>query len=205
MKRSMAWVVGLLALGAATYFGSKLWAKPAPPAGTASTRVALLNLRWVIKNYDVYKRFMESMKKEEKEFVDAMQVKQKQLEALAKQAENLVGQQREAKEREMKDLQREMEELKTSVRKAVGSKSNEAMVKVYKAVREAATQHAKANGFALVLHFEGAAEEKEVDSDVLIQRNMNSGGAVPLYWDESLNISVPVLEALNKAARAGGK
>ena len=208
MNRSMVWLVGALSLGAAAYFGSKLWAQPAGgavsrPAASATTRVAMLNLRWVIKNYAKYQQFIELMKKEEKKFIEEMQLKQKTMESLAKQAEAAQGAEREAKEQQIRNLQRDMEDYKLKIRKEVAQKSNDEMVKVYKEVRDAAYRHAQSNNFDLVLHFEGPADKAEVDSPVLVMRNINAGGCVPLYWNPSLDISGHVLNALNKAF--GGK
>jgi len=199
----MTWVVGVLSLGAAMYFGTKLWAQPARPAGAAGTRVAMLNLRWVIKNYAKYQDFIAEMKNQEKTFVTTMETKQKQLEALAKEAEKLEGPARDAKEQEMRSVQHDMEELKLKVRKEVGQRSNDEMVKVYKEVRDAAYRHAQSQGFDLVLHFEGPADSKEVDSPVLVMRNINAGGCVPLYWNPSLDISGHVLNALNAKFKGG--
>jgi len=193
----MTWMVSVLSLGAAMYFGSKLWAQAGRPASTAQTRVAMLNLRWVIKNYAKYQEFIEQMKAEEKKFIDTMTSKQKQLETMAKEAEKLEGATREAKEQEMRNVQREMEDLKLRVRKEVGQRSNDEMVKVYKEVRDAAYRHAQSQGFDLVFHFEGPADNKEVDSPVLVMRNINAGGCVPLYWNPSLDISGHVLNTLN--------
>jgi Skp family chaperone for outer membrane proteins len=212
VKRSMLWVLGTLSLAAAVYFGNKLWAQPpARPAASAQTRVAMLNLRWVVKNYAKYKQFMDQMKDEEKKFVETMQGKQKALETLAKQLEAMPpstdARTREAKEQDVRKLQREMEDLKLEVRKRVSQQSNDEMLKVYKEVRDAAFRHAQAHNFDLVFHFEGPADDKEVDSPVLVMRNMNAGGCVPLYWNRGLDISGYVLEALNKqfppAARPG--
>lgn len=201
MKRSMIWLVGVLSLGTAMYTASKLWAQ----AGTkpaAQTRVAMLNLRWVIKNYVKYQSFIESMKGEEKSFVDEMGKLQKTLEAHAKAAEALpAGSSREAKEQEARNVQRQMEDLKRKVQKEVGQRSNDEMVKVYKEVRDAAFRHAQAYNFDLVLHFEGPADAKEVDSPMLVMRNINAGGCVPLYWNSSLDISGHVLAALNGALK----
>jgi len=198
VKRPMTWMVSVLSLGAAMYFGSKLWAQAARPAATAQTRVAMLNLRWVIKNYAKYQEFIEQMKAQEKDFIEQMTNKQKKLEALAKEVEPMPqGAAREAKEQEMRNLQREMEDLKLKVRKEVGQRSNDEMVKVYKEVRDAAYRHAQAQGFDLVFHFEGPADNKEVDSPVLVMRNINAGGCVPLYWNPALDISGHVLNTLN--------
>jgi Skp family chaperone for outer membrane proteins len=213
VKRSMVWTTCVLSLGAAVYFGSKLWAQPAAttrPAATAQTKVAMLNLRWVIKNYAKYQQFIDAMKVEEKKYVEQLTGKQKLLEAKAKEAEKATEKQREAIEQEARNIQRDMEDIKLQARKVVAQRSNDEMVKVYKEVRDAAYRHATSQGFDLVLHFEGPADPNEVDSPVLVTRNMNAGGCVPLYWNPALDISGHVLKALNaqvtpKAPAAPGK
>jgi len=202
----MAWPLGALSLGAAVYFGSRLGAQaPVKPAATTQTRIAMVNLRWVIKNYAKYQSFIDQMKAAEKMYIEQLTAKQKQLEAKAKEIESgtVKPADREKAEQEVRNLQREMEDIKLKARKEVAQRSTDEMVKVYKEVRDAAWRHAQANGFDLVLHFEGPADKTEVDSSVLIQRNMNAGGCVPLYWNPSLDISGHVLNALNSSFKDG--
>src|SRR5436309_1572594 len=99
MKRSVTWMAAVVVLGTVAYVGSSLGAKPAPvPAAPTQTRVALLNLRWVIKNYTRYQDLIERMKKDEQHYLDALKQKQNQIEELAKRAENLQGEARKDKE-----------------------------------------------------------------------------------------------------------
>ncbi len=209
MKKSMVLALSMLSLGVAAYFGSRVGGQSAAaprPAATAQTRIAMLNLRWVIKNYAKYQSFIEQMKHEEAGYLTQLQEKQKLIESKAKDAEKLTPADRERLETELRNIQREMEDIKLKARKDVTQKSNDEMVKVYKEVRDAAYRHAQSQGFDLVLHFEGPADKNEVDSPVLVTRNMNAGGCVPLYWNPSLDISGHVLNALNSAFKnAGGK
>jgi Skp family chaperone for outer membrane proteins len=200
----------VLSLGTAVYFGSRLGANPTaaqPPV--TQTRIAMLNLRWVIKNYAKYQSFIGEIQATEKNYIDQLTTKQKQLEDKAKAMEKLPAAEKERAEQEVRDLQRGIEDIKLKARKDVAQRSNDQMVKVYKEVRDAAFRHAQANGFDLVLHFEGPAESNEVDSPILVTRNMNAGGCVPLYWNPSLDISGHVLKALNAqyqpAAGTGNK
>src|SRR5262245_2876892 len=163
----------------------------------------MLNLRWVIKNYTKYQSFIEEIKQTEKGYIDQLTSKQKQAEEKVKALDKLSGADKERAEQEIRNFQREIEDIKLKARKDVAQRSNDQMVKVYKEVRDAAYRHAQANGFDLVLHFEGPAEPGEVDSPILVTRNMNAGGCVPLYWSPSLDISGHVLKALNAAIPSG--
>jgi Skp family chaperone for outer membrane proteins len=205
MKRSMAWMAAALALVAAVYFGSTLGAKPAPQQAPVQTRVAVLNLRLVIKNYEGYKLFFAAMKKKETGYIEALKGKQTEIENLLKQAENLQGEARKANELQVRSIQREIEDTKTKVRTEVQKESRDEMVRIYKLVRDAASQYALANNFQLVFHYEGPSDETETDSPVLVMKHINAGGCVPFYFDPTLDISAHIIKALNAEHKRGGK
>jgi Skp family chaperone for outer membrane proteins len=193
----MTWLAAVVVLGSVAYVGSSLGAKPAPEKAAGPARVALVNLRLVIKQYTRYQEFITTMKKEEQRYLDQLTKKQKEIEKLAKSIEDATDDTRKEMEKKVKLLQREMEDIKEQAKAEVTEKSNNEMVAVYKDVREAATRYAKTNNIDLVLHFEGPAEKNEVDTPVLITRNMNAGGCVPMYWNPDLDVSQAVLDALN--------
>jgi Skp family chaperone for outer membrane proteins len=207
VKRKVAFAaLTALALVVAAYTGSRLLAQSTPgtaarpaAAGTG-TRVALINLRFVIKNYKKYLAFMDEMKHEDTKYVTLIQNKQKEKENLQKNGATMPeGPAREKIENDIKRIQREMEDLAAKARKEMARRGNEEMVKVYKEIRDAAYRHATSNNIDLVLHFEGPADAKEIDSPLLIQKNFNAGGCCPMYWNGALDISGPVLQALNTA------
>jgi Skp family chaperone for outer membrane proteins len=203
VKRTVAIVAGVLSLAVALYVG-KLWAQTPRPAGAPQTRVGLLNIRYVIKHYDKYKFFMEQMKDEDKKFGEQIKARQAQGEQIKKQLDNKTGD-KEALEQQLRTLQREIEDMVAKARREVARRGNEEMVKVYKEIRDAAYRHAQSHNYDMVIHFEGAADKDEVDSPALIVRNMNAGGAVPMYWNPQLDISAHVLTALNTAYRNAAK
>lgn len=203
MKRKVAFVAGAVALVVAVYTGSRLTAQtgtPAPARPAGGTRIALLNLRFVIKNYKKYLSFMDDMKRQDQRYVELVKGKQAEKEKLQVAASKEPdGPKREQFEADLRRVQREMEDLAAKARRDMARQGNEEMVKVYKEIRDAAYRYAQQNNFDLVLHFEGAADAKEVDSPLLIQKNFNAGGCCPMYWNGSLDISGPVLGALNAA------
>jgi Skp family chaperone for outer membrane proteins len=205
VKRTVAIVAGVLSLGLALYVG-KVWAQttPARPAGAPQTRVGLLNIRYVVKHYDKYKSFMDQMEEEDRKFTELMKGKQAQAEQIKKQLEKATGAEKENLEQQMRAIQRDAQDLTEKARREVAKRGNDEMVKVYKEIRDAAYRHAQSHNYDIVLHFEGAADNNERDNPMLITRNMNAGGAVPLYWNPQLDISAHVLHALNTAYRNAG-
>ena len=203
MKRTVAYVAGVLALGVAVYAGSRLMAQGgAAPAKAAapSTRVALINLPYVIKNYEKYKNFISQMQAEEKKYADDIKSKKDAQERKAKDLQGVVDPaKKESIEGEIKNLQRDIEDLAGKARKELNKKGTDMMVLVYKEVRDAAWRHAQSNNFDMVLHFEDGTTPDEMNSPVAIMRKIQAGGCIPLYWNPALDISGHVLYALNAA------
>ena len=210
MKRTVAYVAGVLTLGVAVYAGSRLGAQTTPasrPAG-AGTRIAILNLRFVIKNYEKYRAFMEMVKKKDESYVNRIKELNKKAETLQKEAAKTPPpspQRREQIETDLTNYSREIKDITAKARKEMGRMGAEEMVRVYKEIRDATYRYANANHIDLVVHFNGAADAQEMNSPVLIQQNFNTG-CCPLFWSGSLDISASVLQALNTAYKrsAGG-
>src|SRR5262249_46823940 len=109
VKRTVVFTAGVLALGLAGYLGSHLRAQqagnaPAAPAFTEPrTRIALINLAYVIKNYKKTETFQSEIKAEFKTFEGRAQAKQTEYEQRAKHASDpgTTAQQREADQADM--------------------------------------------------------------------------------------------------------
>ncbi len=205
MKRTFTFVAGVLALGALAYAGGQLWAQgnAARPAAAPQTRIALINLPYVIKNYEKYKNFLKDMKEEDKKYVEQIKAKQALADSKTKEAQAATdGATKDRLEQDIRNLKREVEDVATKARRDMQKKGSDMMVKVYKEIRDAAWRHAQGHNYDLVLHFEEASTKEEVDNPALIMRKMNGGGATPLYWNPSLDISGHVLHALNTSYKS---
>lgn len=203
MKRSIGFIGGVLAVFLAAYVGTKLVAQTGTPAGTRpstpQTRIALINLPWVMKHYEKAKSFNDTMKSEGKKFDDQMAALRTQAEAVAKklQQPGIDNAEKEKLEQEMKRLERDRQDLVEKARKDTGAKANAEVVKIYKEIRTAAWRHAQSAGYDMVLHYTGPTENGDYENPRFVLGNLQSGGCVPLYWNPSLDISANVLAALN--------
>src|SRR4051812_34677490 len=104
----------MMALGLAIYVG-RLSAQtgaqsPRSAAAEPRTRIALLNLHYVIKNYKKYVTFQEEIKRSIQPLQQRDQAKRAELEALSKEAQSptLAPDRRDSIEKKAKDLQREL-------------------------------------------------------------------------------------------------
>lgn len=204
MKRTLTLLACLVAVAVvvAAYGGSRLSAKaeaPARPAPPKQPRIAILNLRFIVKNYKKYKAFMEEVKRLDEKYVNEVKAKNKEADKLQKRlTETTDEEKREQIQKSLRRISNEIKEISESARKEMGRRGEKEMVLVYKEIRDVAIRHAKANKIDLVLKFNGAADKEERDSPILIKQNFNDG-ACPIYWEDSLDISEDILKALNDA------
>jgi len=197
---------GSLVLILAALIGAgRLWAeskeqklaKPVP-----RTRVALLNLTAVIKNYDKYKYFQEEIKKVVDPFLRKELHLRQKAEALQKKFEEAANAaqpiSREEYEEQAKELRRKKEDLDTKARKAVGKKNDEAMKALFLDVEEAAKRYAIAHDFDLLLHYNDATTEEDMNCVQNIARKLKTEGFLPIYSAPGIDISKDIIELLNR-------
>jgi Skp family chaperone for outer membrane proteins len=201
------------ALGVAVYFGNHLRAQT-PPGGTAPaaaprTRIAMLNLAYVIKSYAKWDQFQKNFKVDYKAWDDKVNAKMAQKDAAIKEAQapGTPAEKRDKLVKDVKVFDRDIEDLKAEGQKVLGAKSDEQMVVIYKEVRDAATRYALSHNFDLVLHYNDVTTQADFDSPNNIARKMNAGALMPLYVANGMDISYDVVNALNAAytANSGGR
>jgi Skp family chaperone for outer membrane proteins len=208
VKRTAILALSVLALAAVVYAG-RIWARPnapAAPAASAATppRIALLNLSYVINNYEKIKTYRDEMKSAIEPFSKREATIKKTAEGLLKdaQAPTTPAARKEAIDKELKKLQRDMEDLKNEFNQMIGKKQEQQALIVYADVRNVAQRYAQSHGIDLVLHYNDATEEKEYWSPQNVVRKMQAGALMPLYYSSGMDISAEVLKLLNGSYRA---
>jgi Skp family chaperone for outer membrane proteins len=204
VKKTVLMAVGVLALGVLCYAG-RLWAEPqvaptpTPQAGAAPrTRVALLNLTYVIKNYTKYISFQEEIKGIIKPFQGTDATLRKEGEELAKQATPASPPEKRAEiERKLTDLKRKIEDNNNEAKLVLGKKSDDQMKILYMDVLEAAQRFAISHEFDLVLHYNDAVTKEDYFSAPNIARKVQTGALMPLYAAPGMDISTEVVNMLN--------
>lgn len=214
MKRTtFALTASVLALGVVGYCGTRLWAQAAatvpatrPAVAEPRTRVALLNLAYVIKNYKKWEGFQAEIKANFKDFELKVQAKQKMMEDYAKQIQDpkstATADQKEAYAKEITKLKREIEDINNEAKGYLGTKSDNQMVILYKEVQDAAQRYAVAHNYEMVLHYTDAVTQQDYYSPANIARKLQAGALMPLYATPGLDISQEVVIALNSAYRS---
>src|SRR5262245_34433526 len=177
-----------------------------PPATTTNSKVALLNLTYVIKNYNKFKTFQAELKSA----VDPFQAKDT---AWKKEGENMVKESQDPKttaerkdqiENKLKELTRLTEANKMRASKVLNNNQGEPLKILYNDVRAAAFRYAPAHGHDMVLHHNDAVTEQEYNSEPNISRKMQAGALMPIYMAAGVDISYELVKTLNASMGGGG-
>jgi Skp family chaperone for outer membrane proteins len=170
-------------------------------AQPSRTRIALLNLTYVIKNYEKYKQFESEMKTIVEPFQKKDTELRQQMENLRKEAAKQThpGQteQRDALEKQAKDLQRQLEDNAAEIKLRLGKRSDDEMRTLFMDIYDAAQKYAASHDFELVLHYNDAVTREDFLSTQNIARKLNTGALMPLYWNKDMDISMDVVRLLN--------
>jgi Skp family chaperone for outer membrane proteins len=199
----MAVTAGAAALALMGYIGSGLWAQTTPPARPATpepkTRVALLNLSYVIKYYKKFEGFQSELKEDLKTFETRAKGKMSLVEATTKhmQDPSTSSAQRDMDQKEIVKLKREIEDINNDAKSFIGVKSDTQIVQMYKEIQDAAQRYAVSHNFELVLHYNDALTTADYYSPTNLVRKLSGGALMPLYAAPGLDISMEVTQALN--------
>ncbi len=210
MKRTVAIVAGLAALGVAVYVGSKLWAQ-APGGGAAppaQTRVAVINLLQVIKNYNkakFYETELEETLKPYRAKAEKMKGDLVQWQTYLSDPKNqqIKQEDRDKGEQSITSLKRQLEDLDKEARKAFGKKREQQVVQLYQEINEHVKAYAPSHGFHLVLAYGEPVTTADLFAAANIARKLEGiqmgGACMPMYFAEGMDISGAIVETLNRA------
>ncbi len=215
MKRK--WIIataGVAAAAALVYVGS-LWAEqpggspavPSRPAAAPRTKIALLNLTYVISYYEKYKAYKDEMKKQAQPFEDRIKKDQADMELLRKEATAATPPteaRRQEIETRVKADQRDIQDANDEAKGKLAKEASDQMVLLYKEVQTAAARYAAGHDFDMVLQYNEPLDPKDYYSPANIERKMGAGALIPLYYTPNMEISRDVLEMLNASYRTPG-
>jgi Skp family chaperone for outer membrane proteins len=204
VKRTVLVAAALIGLGAVIYVG-KLWAQTGGnhPAAAAApqTKIALINLTYVIKNYEKFKAFQQEMKTAATPFQDKDKKLTTEGEALFKERNNptVSAERKDAIEKQLMELKRQAEDNKANGTKALGKRQEQGVTTIYMDVYGVAERIAKSRGFEMVLQFNDLTEPQEYWGPQNIQRKLQTAACTPMYYNAGLDISHDVVTTLNSA------
>lgn len=207
MKRTFGILVGLAAVGGVAYLGSQIWAQnyqqpagapAAAPVAAVQTRIAIINLSQVIKNYKKFASVQAEMNSKQATYKS--QYDNYNTSAQAKKAEMAKPEtpmaRKEQLVKELKDIERKVQDLEEDMKKALGELQASRMVQLYKEIEDAVTVYAKARNIELVMHYnDGIGQDKYLPA--FLGRRLSNGACMPVYNVPGMDITEAVTGMLN--------
>lgn len=197
MKRIFAILAGIAAIGVAIYLSSRL---PAQQGGYAApqTRVALINLSQVFKNYQKYHNFEEQMKADQAWYQREIDKRKTELQQLSTDATKTTdAAARDQMEKRSKQLQREIQDYVDDGKTRLSKREFDELVLVYREIQDAVTRYAKAQNIELVMHFNDGIGA-DVWTPTFFSAKIRNGACQPMYIASGLDITGVIAEMLNR-------
>jgi Skp family chaperone for outer membrane proteins len=201
MFRAGCVVLVLSALG----FVSRSWSEVTKQPPAPRSKVAMVNLMQVIKNYKKFTAFQEDIKSEIEPFQKRDKEYKTQIEDLAKDLKDgeLTADAREEIEAKLRKLRNKMEDNSEKAKKLLSKSNDKQMLTLYKEVHKAVGDYAKAHDLELVFHYNDAAEDSdEYWTPANVARKMQAGSAMPVYMAPGLDITKEIIKILNDKFRS---
>jgi Skp family chaperone for outer membrane proteins len=200
VKRTVFIAAGMMALAVAIYVG-KLWAQTTGhPAPAPQSKVALVNLSYVIKNYEKWKAFQAEAKGSLAKYEANDAQWKAEGEKLAKELQQptTTPDRRDQIESTLRDLKRKLDDNKAEATKLVNKKQEQQIVVLYSDIRTVVARVAQSRGYEMVFHFHDATTTQEFWGAQNIARKMQAP-FMPMYYHDALDVSADVVTTLNSA------
>jgi Skp family chaperone for outer membrane proteins len=208
VKRTVVIVAGVVALSLVGYVGSRLTAQtgtatksPAPAAPQPQTKVAVMNLSYVIKNYKKWTVFQDEYKQKLDAFDNQLKPMKENLEKWDKER-NKPGTDAATKadlEKKMRETQFSMQTKADDYKKVLADFEGNSFTTIYNDVKNMTERFARNRGLELVMHYNDGTTDAEINTPTNIGRKMGQGACFPLYKAPGMDISEDVLKYLNAA------
>jgi Skp family chaperone for outer membrane proteins len=204
--RSLPYAGGAFLILGVLAVAGRSWSDGQPPA--PRTRVAVVNISYVLKNSAKYKSLIAKRQAKAAVFQKRSNELQDQIKALQKESQEpgTSADRREELETRIKRTQRTIEDNQEDARRILTKELDKVLGEMFSDVRQAAERYAKAHGIELVLQYKDAAADtpQEVNSPAPINRKMTTEATIPLYAAPGVDISRELIAALNAAPPAAG-
>jgi RNA polymerase sigma factor (sigma-70 family) len=171
----------------------------------AQTRIGLINMTRVLKGSrksqaiqaDLRNRMKEIQKK-----LEPLQKQIKQYQAAHNDPETPAGD-RQKYLQQIHKLMLEIQDAELTAQAQISKLNNEACVRLYREIEDAANRVAKAHEYELVMFYTDAVTEADFYSPQNVQRKMMQPGALmPMIVTPGMDITDTVIEALNRMYKA---
>jgi Skp family chaperone for outer membrane proteins len=174
-------------------------ASASAPAPAPGTRVAVVNINTVLKNYQKAQALNNAIKQKVQGYATAMNQKRDEITRL--QAEltkpTTTAPQKEQYEKQVVNLQRALQDIDNEARKVISKEQGDIAVNLFREIEGVVKAVATTNNFDLVLSYPDATTDAELYSQDNVVRKLAAQAAIPLFHRPHIDITNAVVQTLN--------
>lgn len=200
MKRTVIVLAGVVTLAAAAGLAVRGWAQAPTAPRPLQTRIGLLNMVQVLKNYKKFMAMEQNIKKRAEELEKTLEPYKNEINAIrtAYQDPKTPQPERERLEVRMKQKTLEAQLKEEEAKKELIKMNGEAAIQIYKEVEDAVNLYARSNNLELVMFYNDAVTAEDYYHPANLQRKLTQPAAVmPLFVTPGMDISNAIVTNLN--------
>ena len=172
-----------------------------PMAGVAQpgTRVAVVNINKVLKNYNKAQSLNTSIRAKVEGFAKQINAKRDEIQkAQAEMVKPTTTQpQKEQLEKQIINLQRYLQDLDTQAKREIGKEQGDIAVQIFKEIEGVIRAVATSNNFDIVLSYPDATEDADMYTQDNVVRKLAAQAAIPLFYKPHVDMTKAVIDTLN--------
>jgi Skp family chaperone for outer membrane proteins len=173
--------------------------QPMTSPGLPGTRVAIVNINKVLKNYHKAQTLNAQIRTKvqayAKQMNDLREQMQKDQAELAKPT--TPPQQKEQYEKHIVNIQRQLQDIDNDARKVIGKEQGDVAVGLFREIEGVIKAVAASNNFDIVLSYPDATEDTEMYTQDNVVRKLAAQAAIPLYYKPHVDMTAAVIQTLN--------
>jgi Skp family chaperone for outer membrane proteins len=210
VKRTVIILTGLATLAATAYLGSRLQAQngqvqqvgATAPAAALRTRIAVVNLMGVVKQYQKWQDFENSYKTALKDATAEFDKLKTEAMRLKAELEKATDEATRVKiQEQMKALDRQVQDKNEQFKRDLLKWRDDIAVQIYREIDDAVKAYARANDIDMVLHFSDAVTPADMFHPANVERKLQTLACMPMYVAQGMDITAQVTEMLNARLR----
>jgi Skp family chaperone for outer membrane proteins len=212
VKKAAISLTALATLGLTVYLGSHLRAQYQPQstgrvqqavatgqAAPLRTRIAVVNLQQVIKQYRKWNDFEQGYKNLYNQYNAEFERQKAKGMDLKSQLDKAVDDATKDKiQQAIKELERQVQDMGERAKKELGKMRDDQAQQIYQEVEQAVQAFARANDIEMVLHFNDAVAPADYYHPLNVQRKLQTGACMPMYIAPGMNITDTISAMLNQ-------
>jgi Skp family chaperone for outer membrane proteins len=212
VKKAAISLTALATLGLTVYLGSHLRAQyQSQPTGRVQqavataqaaplrTRIAVVNLQQVIKQYRKWSDFEQGYKNLYNQYNAEFERQKAKGMDLKSQLDKAVDDATKDKiQQAIKELERQVQDMGERAKKELGKMRDDQAQQIYQEVEQAVQAFARANDIEMVLHFNDAVAPADYYHPLNVQRKLQTGACMPMYIAPGMNITDTISAMLNQ-------